>query len=308
MMRTRTFLTFAAALTGALTIASCSKQDNPRNDTPSPVRFSGHIAAPAAVAADTYAAGDKWGNDAIGVFMTDHGTTAVSGSAANRQYTTSGDGNFTAAPGDELFYPQTGSVDFIAYYPYDAKHTALGDIDVTIGDQSRQAAFDLLWAGADNGGKGYTKADKNVALSFDHKLAKIVMNCKADGSVGAANLDDMTATIKGTNSKNTFDLATGTLGEAHTPADVTANKIATADGFGASYDAVVMPGAYGADALSVGFAIGGETFTWNVSEAHAAFEGGNEYTYEVTITRSGVSVTATINPWTPNDRGGVTAQ
>lgn len=311
-MRTRNLFAFAAALTGAMMIASCSKSDDIQDDTNRPVRFSGAIEGQVSATPASRAADDRWGNDAIGVFMVDHGKMTVSESVVNYQYTTTGNGNFTPES-SVIYYPMSGSVDFIAYYPYDDGVTLDNTIEVTIGNQTDagQPAFDLLYAKADKEGNGYTKEDKDaVALVFDHKLAKIVMNCKADASVGTSNLNDMTVTIKGTDSKNTFDLKTGTLGTAETPANVTPRKIATADGFGASYDAIIMPGEYGANTITVEFTIDGETFTWDVSEAHAKFDGGNEYTYEVTITRTGVSVSGSITPWETdgNDRGEVTAE
>lgn len=311
-MRTRNLFAFAAALTGAMMVASCSKSDDIQDGDKQPVRFSGAIEGQVAATPASRAADDQWGNDAIGVFMVEHGGTTVSESVVNFQYTTTGNGNFTPAS-SVIYYPMSGAVDFIAYYPYADGVTLDKTIAVTIGDQTDagQPTFDLLYAKADKGGSGYTKEDKDaVALKFDHKLAKIVMNCKADASVGATSLNDMTVTIKGTNSKNTFDLKTGTLGTAETPADVTARKIATADGFGASYDAIIMPGEYGANTIIVEFTIDGETFTWDVSEAHAKFDGGNEYTYAVNITRTGVSVSGSITPWKTdgNNRGEVTAE
>lgn len=49
--------------------------------------------------------------------------------------------------------------------------------------------------------------------------------------------------------------------------------------------------------MTVDFEIGSDTYTWNVDTV--TFEAGNEYIYEVEITRSNVKVTGTINPWNP---------
>ncbi len=288
---------------------SCNVNEDMQEVTDQAVRFSGNIERQADPLLGSRAAGAVWGNDAIGVFMVENGTTAISENAANRKYTaTAGSTAFTADAGNEIYYPTDGSVDFIAYYPYAGDVTLDNTIKVVIGEQDNQPAFDLLYAKADNGGAGYTKTKDAVALSFDHQLAKIVMNCKTDASVGAADLDNMTVTISGMNTENTFDLTTGTLGTATAERDVTPRKITTADGFGASYDAIVMPGDYGEDKITVAFAIGEETFIWNVSAEHATFEGGNEYIYTVTITRMGIDVSARINPWTIEERNGLTAK
>lgn len=109
--------------------------------------------------------------------------------------------------------------------------------------------------------------------------------------------------------RNTFNLASGVLGTADTPADIETRRITAAQGYGASYDAIVMPFSYNGNAVSVEFTVDGDAFVWTIDKAEdAKFEAGNEYTYDVTVTRHKVSVSATIKPWVTNDRGPVTAQ
>ena len=293
----------AAALMGAVAFTSCNVNDEISDNVA--VSFTAGIDQAAAVDG-TRAAGTTWGNDAIGIFMMNGATTE----AVNMQYTTTGSSSFTVAAGNEMYYPMDGStVNFIAYYPY-ASGTALATpLGVTIGTSqtaASQPAFDLLWAKADNGGSGYNKVSHKttpVALTFVHKLAKIVMNCTADPSVGSA-LTGMTVTIKGMNTENTFNLSTGTLGNSpDTPLPITPRTVTD----GSVYDAIIMPDSYAAeDNITVEFTVSGETFTWDVGATN--FDGGNEYSYDVILTRTGVSVTGTISPWIPNDMGGVDAE
>jgi hypothetical protein len=58
--------------------------------------------------------------------------------------------------------------------------------------------------------------------------------------------------------------------------------------------------------VTVEFTVGGETFTWKVDAT--TFGSGNEYTYAVTLTRTGVNVTGTIKPWTSISRPDATAE
>lgn len=304
-----------AILICAAVFTSCNVNDDIEDgDQPQAVCFTASIDNQAVQdgAPQTKAEGTTWGNDVIGVFMVSNGgVTTVHES--NIQFTTPGTGTFTAVAGSEIYYPMDGSaVDFIAYYPYEGGK-AIGDaisVDVS-GTQTAasQAGIDLLWGKADGaGGAGYTKTNTGpVALTFSHKLAKLVMNVKADPSVGGT-LDGMTVSIAGMNTKNTLALATGALGAPGTPAAITPNKITTAAGFAASYDAIILPHNYAASAVMVTFTVGGETFTWTLTAADAAFNGGNEYTYAVTLTRTGVTVIGTITPWTPIDRGLVEAE
>ncbi len=106
------------------------------------------------------------------------------------------------------------------------------------------------------------------------------------------------------NTKNTFDLKTGTLGTAGTPAAITPYTTIN----GAKYEAIVLPATVtNTGDVSVEFSIGADTFVWKVPAA-TAFAAGSEYTYDITITRSGVSVTGTINPRTVVPGGSGTAE
>lgn len=273
------------------------------------VRFSATIGQQA-LSPQTRAEGATWAaGDAIGVFMVENasGTTIAEG-AENRQFTTPDAANFLPLAGDEINYPMNdAAVDFIAYYPYRAGTTLAAPIDIETGDQTAQPAFDLLRATADNGGVGYNKTTHEntpVALAFEHQLAKLVMNCKADASVGAT-LDHATVGIAGMKTRATFDLATGTLGTPATVAPVTPRKTATAAGYDASYDAIILPCQYAAGELTVTFTLGTEQFVWRVDAV--TFAPGNAYIYDVTLTRTGVQVTGTIKDWTGNNQGNATA-
>ena len=306
--------------------SSCSNDDETvDNNQPQAVRFSAGIANQALPAGDpvTKAAGIDWASgDAIGIFMVNNGTTTIAEGAANKQFTTIGTNEFTAAAGNEIYYPmeETDKVDFIAYYPWAASNTLGTAINVEIGTTqttASQAGFDLLWTKANNTGTGYDKnTHKNtpVELEFDHKLAKIVMNVKVDASTGIVANDFNTATvaINGMYTKNTFDLATGQLSATPTDkAPITPVKITTEANFVASYDAIVMPySSYAANEVTVVFTVGGNPYTWTLKAADAVFAPGNEYTYAVTLTKTKVLVEGTIKPWTTggNDRGSVDAE
>ena len=130
-------------------------------------------------------------------------------------------------------------------------------------------------------------------MAFSHKLSKIVMNTTADANVGTA-LTGMTVKIKGMNTQNTFDLATGQLGATPgTVADITPHAVTD----GEVYDAIIMPGSYGAGTVTVEFTVGGEIFTWSVDAT--SFDIGNEYIYDVKLTRTGVQIIGTIKSWNP---------
>ena len=293
----RTTKLLAATIVAAAALTACNNNDNAYD--PAPVRFTAGIDAVATP--ETRAAGTAWGADAIGIFMTEAATTHY----ANKQYTTTGNGNFTAAAGNEMYYPMSGNtVSFVAYYPYDAGATLDTPIDITIGAQTNQPAFDLLYSSGATGSKA--AASTPVALTFEHQLAKIVMNVTADANVGTA-LTGMTVAIKGMNTEAAFDLSDGSLAvTANTIADITPRTVTA----GSIYDAIIMPGDYAAGAVKVVFTVAGENFTWTLTASQAAFDAGNEYTYAVKLSRTGVTATGTITAWNTedNDREDVTAE
>lgn len=309
-MKSKKTIVMLSAL-AAVCLASCDN-DEEINMNDGAVRFTASVGKEAVATPQSRAAGIEWAAmDKIGIFMVDHGVTTIAETAENKQYITGkGDGAFTPAIGHEIYYPMDDNyaVDFIAYYPYrdGAKlDTHLNLAIATTQTDATQAATDLMWAKADNSGNGYRKSENTtVALTFDHCLAKLTMNCKVDASVGAPGvLDGGTVTIHGMNTRNMFDLATGILGA--TPealAEITPRKLSTSPaGFHACYDAIILPGAYADGQLTVDFTTaGGEIFTWNVEAI--TLESGHEYIYEVTITRTEVVANCWIRPWNTENK------
>lgn len=314
------FLVTMGALVCAVMMSSCSVNDDIEyNNDNGAVRFTAGIAQVATPqgAPVTKAAGTTWANgDAIGIFMAAHGgTTNVL--AENKKYTTTGSSSFTPASGEEIFYPQAGAVDFIAYYPWKTGYTLGTAINVEINTTQtteNQPTFDLLRAKADNSGNGYNKGDA-VALTFDHMLARIEMTIVKPSTINPnntgltdADLTGMTVTVTGMNTTNTFDLSAGTWGLIpDAEADITPRTITDAE----AYDAIILPGSYAAGDVTVEFTIkpntpDEETFVWTLPVTN--FAGGNEYPYDVTITRTGVQATGTIRPWTNNNRQPGTAE
>lgn len=302
--------------------SSCGNDDEVGATDNGAVRFSAGVDNQAVQNGNptTKAAGTAWApNDPIGIFMVNHGFTTVAESAANKKYMTlSGDGNFSAVTGNEIYYPMDGSgVDFIAYYPHTPSKAIDDAIDVDISgtqDATKQAGIDLLWTRANGtGGAGYSKTSGIVGLNFQHKLVKIVINCKAEANTGIAANDFNSASvvISGMNTKTSMNLESGIVAAASDVANIVPRKLTTAtSGFLASYDAIILSHTYAANDVTVVFTVNGEPYTWKLAAPDAAFVSGNEYTYEVTLTRTGASVTGTINPWitSGNERPRQTAE
>lgn len=134
------------------------------------------------------------------------GITGTSGDKAytNVAYTTTGDGNFSVVtPGTEIYYQDNAQVAFTAYYPW---NDLAGASSVTSNTcyQSDQKNFDFLHAT----GTG-SKATPEVALTFAHKMAKVVLTLKKGTDVSYEELKSAVLTLKGFKNNGAFDVTTG---------------------------------------------------------------------------------------------------
>lgn len=268
------------------------------------VRFTGSIVEQALLDnAGTRMSGTTWeAGDAIGIFMMSFDEYLRYSIIENKHYTTDGSGNFYPVQGNELYYPVDGSfVYFYAYYPYneDIDETML--VDVKIGTEQtaeNQPNFDFLFANFD---VGYNKTSESVALKFYHKLSKIVMNIVQPSSLSPNNtgitdddLQDMEVTIIGMYTEVDFHLNEGVSSKLREKNNITPRTIQD----GLQYDAIVVPTSYNDDnRIKINFTLKstGETFTWTMPNTD--FLCGNQYTYDISITRSGVFVKSEISDW-----------
>lgn len=278
---------------------SC-KNDDYRNVDPNAdkqVQFTSSIAGNVT----TRVTGNAWdGNDAIGVFMK-QGNGLASPLAANKKYTTGGNGNFSADGAEVINYPESGTVDFIAYYPYTASVSG-STLPVSVADQSNQAAIDVLYS---NNATGLTKTSPVANLNFVHKLSKVELTVKA--GTGVANVNNLQVVYKNLNTTSSIDLATGFLGANSNSKDITAKTKALT---GAQLvETILLPGDF--SAKEVVFTVDGKNYTWQLP-ANTSFEAGKKYTYDIVLQTSptggnevAVVGAGTITDWNTVPKGSV---
>ncbi len=284
-------VTFVAAL--LLFVAACRKDRG--NDVidvaANEVRFSASIDGQI----KTKATNSQWdANDGIGVFMKT-GTGLSNALASNKKYvTTAGDGEFKASATDQsIFYPESGTVDFVAYYPY--QQTLSGtSYAVNVANQSNQAAIDLMYATAN----GLSKNSTAAQLAFTHQLAKIEITVK-NGN-GVPSLTGLSALMVGFKNTAAFDLTTGTLSGQSQVANFQA-KTSVKNGV-TVVEAIVIP-TTDETGLKVTFAVNGKTYTLTPA-TNPKFEAGKKYALDVELRGeggdSGIAATlkSTIVNWT----------
>ena len=284
----------ATALSLIVLGSSCKKDNNHEGGNPSgskAVQFTAAISGQI----KTKASNEQWdAGDTIGVFMKT-GTGLSNVLAANKSYLTTGDGAFAASSTDQtIYYPENGTVDFIAYYPY--KSTLLSNtypIDVT--KQINQSAIDLLYA---NNATGLSKTSTTANLVFAHQLSKIEFT--VTNGAGVADLNGLTVSLAGQSAKANFDLATGVLSTTTATADISAKT--TAQTGTVLAEAIVIPTA-DASGKVVTFSLPAGQFKLTLP-AGAKYEQGKKYTYAIELkngstgTPVAAAISATITNWT----------
>lgn len=272
----------------ALVLTGCKDNDDNSEWMTDGVVFTSHIEGMV-----SRASGSAWSDgDKVGIYMNAGGTDFE-----NYEYTASADGALTAA-GKTLKYPEEGTADFFAYYPY---QTSISNktYAVNVSDQSDPTKIDLLYAtktGISNG--------EAVNFAFSHQLSQIVINVSHDETI--ANLNGLKIQVKGMNTQANFALADGTLTSTDSKADFDMNVNAE----GTTAEAIVIPTTDLTGAKLV-FTLNGIDFTWDMTvSGGGGFVKGTKYTYKASLsmTNGQGSVNmgnATIDPWTEQAGGNI---
>lgn len=298
-------LFFAVAL---LALAACNNEEfTPADDPNAPVEIRLSSGIDVQTRANSADVPDKQIADGqqVGVFINDAGNNDVV--SANLKYNADGNGGLLLAvtsPAQETpYYPATGNaVKMTAYHPYrdDAAITDNGYEFAVSADQSTNGnyyASDLLYSASGE----YARQKTAHNLAFKHKLSKV--ECTLTSGSGSPVLTDATVSIVNAKTNITFKPADGTLTDAQssTTADIKLNSTIAAG----SYIGIIPPQTYakGSQFLKVELsaAAGGGTFYYTIPNGSAdtdlALAGGNVYKYTITVNRTGLSVTSTIETW-----------
>ena len=251
--------------------------------------------------------GNAWNaNDEVGVYMMSTGSSIDAATAKNKKYLAQSNGTLVAAPDNGIYLPESGAVDFIAYYPYTASLNG-NKIAVNIADQSNPALIDLLYS---NGTKGVKAEDGNtIALTFIHQLTKITLNVAKDATI--ESLIDLKVKLKGIVTEGEFNLADGVLTAASGRDSEEIAMLVDTDGNTATVTAIIFPTASGSGATPINliFELGGKLFTYTIDDA-SIFEKGTNVSFnaELSINNGKPVVTvgeATITDWTEKPGGDI---
>lgn len=283
--------TFSTLVLAALLLTACQNdEETMQTDTRVALQVTSGI--------QTRAFDNQWEkNDAIGIFGFTQGDAPTQAYSNVKYVTAGGNGRFTP-DGTTIYLPTDGSsLDFVAYYPH-TTDLENGIYTVDVENQSDQSTIDLMAAGTQT----VDRTDPTVTFNFEHKLSKIVFNFTAGVGMDESELAGMKVQLTNQQTLATFDV-TQPDGEVvvgtNTPATLTLNT--TDDGM--SSEGIVLPSAnFDSMTLHLALVDGGSFFNWDLNNSSAnKFEAGKKYVYDITVNRTGLSVTATITDWAPGN-------
>lgn len=251
--------------------------------------------------------GNTWNaNDEVGIYMMNAGSGIEAATAQNKKYIAQTNGTLTAAPGNGIYLPESGNVDFIAYYPYTTSVSG-NKLAVNVSDQSNPAAIDLIYS---NGTKGVAATTATtISLEFTHQLTKVTLNVTKDETI--ETLNGLGVNIKGISTEGEFNLADGTLTATAGTNNKDVAMYIDAQGTTATATAIILPTAASTDqtSLNLTFNLNGQSFTHTISDA-SIFEKGTNVSFnaKLSINNGKPVVTvgnATINNWTEKPGGDI---
>lgn len=294
---------FICVLLAAVLLPGCSEDGE---NTPQSTDGRVALEATSGIRMNTRAYDNTWeSGDAIGIYMLNDDATDGNG---NHKYTTAETaktGSFTAAEGQTLYFPVNGDArDFTAYYPYWETLAEDNVYTVDVKKQTSQKDIDLMGAAKVT---GKDKTNPKVAFVFTHKLVKLAITLKADGtSLTDADLAGTTVSLSNQQTAATYNVVTG--GEATVTTGTPAEIALHTDGLKA--EGIVLPAATTKD-MVLTFTVpklDNQAFHWNVNSAaqSQAFVAGSKYLYTITISKVGVEVSSTVEDWTPGNGEGET--
>ena len=277
----------------ALTVAACSSDDATQASAPQSERVPVTLSYTAEAQVDTRAAAQTNLNQSnivsgkqVKVRISVHGSDDWS----NYDYTT-GDGGTLTLPSPAPYYPLNGSsIDIKAYYPADAGTTFTVSNDQTSDDA--YAASDLMWAEPVT---DQARTTGTVALTFTHKMAKIVVNAEAGTAISQIN----SVTLKQVKPTVSFAIGSGVVGTA-SGSDTEVKVVKDETAASVTGAAVIPEQTITGALLEVGVTkTDGSTGTATYSvPAGKTFAANHVYTLDLTVSYPEVGATTAINGWT----------
>lgn len=259
-------------------------------------------------------------NDAIGVYAVAHlSNNQIVGDiqdsyAPNIKHVFNGS---TWSLPQGAYFPWAGSqtkVALYAYYPYNQSATTANSKNYPFAvdsNQSTKQAFmlsDFLWGRSD----ATTPTTSKIPLSFTHQMSKIIINIKSERDFTTEEVNNFRASLLNTFLDGTIDLSSGIISVSSNAQKKTLTpykRINATTGYGVTFEAILLPQTIttSTELFSIKSAEGATPYIYQ-SANDLVFSSQKQYTFNITISRTGISVTTDeIADWitTPDTEGNI---
>ena len=281
-------LKFLFLFIGLSIFGSCSKSDVEDEITPDSNRatFSGAVGG-----FQTRATENAWDEgDAIGIFaLIAESDPAVAYEAkSNCQYVTTGNGKFTPVDASGIIkFPSEGSLDFVAYYPW---QKTISNFEYTIVEGN-----DPLYS---NNAKAKRNNNSYVDLEFNHMLSKLVLDIELGDNL--TSLEGLSASVNNVIVDGKFNLVSGNVALGRAKDGITTIVDVTNGSKLATISTLMMP-TQDLMNVEVVFSLGGNSYSWS-PKATMKIVSNKEYTYRLKLNIEAEPYvvelgTAVINGW-----------
>lgn len=283
---------FLACISACSTITHELSDDELGNRIP--VNFSGTIT--------TRVINNEWEDgDEVGIFMFSNGSSLSDNSilhnASNRKYAyQTSASRFDAVDDDDIiYYPTTGSVDFIAYYPFSAVKDY--SVELYTGNQQKQSQLDFLYS---NNLTNISATQEPQKLTFKHQMSKVIFHITAGEGVAQADLNGLSLSLMSIQTSGSFSLASGEISLDEETQQVNTYVTQTADEMVA--EAILIPQECKDKQIIISL-LSGQKFSFTFSSEHKKWAIGTKYDYDIELTSSITEgqLTGEISDWTTDE-------
>ncbi len=242
---------------------------------------------------ETRVVGNQWETaDAISVTMYQNGTTTPIGTPASKYLAEEAGAkvDFNAASEDQiLYFPESGLVDIVAYYPYKQGAGDVLELDLSTDDEI--PSEDLLWVKT----QGKSESANTLDLSFRHVLPKISVTLTPGISVSVEDLLGAKVYVGDLLTKGDFNITNGQL---NVDTDIPASVISlerSSDLNSVTFEALVLPQTLKTPSFII-TTQEGDTFTVNSTETFE-LEAPRNLNFTIEVSDLNLYFTATIVGW-----------
>ncbi len=301
-MTTMKLYIFLAAT--ALTLAACTNDETATPDSPVALKVNASIGT-----IDTRAAGTQWTlGDQIGISTVEGTDTDY----ANVCYEWDGS-SFTTPPESAIYFQSPEVVTFHAYYPFvPTPGTAAAPLTGVSTDATNQTAenqplIDFLYASGATASKDAPTVSFTGDHAFTHRMSQVTLtfiegdDMDLDGAWGY--------TLGGLKLQGTFNPQDGTATADDVEAKPLVLSLSEVETANARYTASSLI-LFLQDAASIALTVtlSGQPYTATLTVKDGKLQPGNNYTWDVTVSKTGLVVgDAEIEDWNDVNGGGTTA-